>query len=129
METGPRILYIEDEKAMIDLVRLILRPRGFDIVGAEGGEQGLDKARAEKPDLILLDLMMPGVDGWEVLRQLKADDELAAIPVIVITVRTQGMHEASELGITGVADYISKPFSQARLLESVHSVLGTDPFA
>lgn len=126
METKPKVLYIEDEEAMIDLVRLILKPRGFEVIGAEGGQQGLDKVRMEKPDLILLDLMMPGVDGWEVLRQLRADDELAAIPVIVITVRSRGMDEASGRDIAGVEDYITKPFGQTRLLESIDRVLGID---
>ena len=126
MEPKRKVLYIEDEMAMIDLVRLILRPMDFEIIGAEGGQQGLDMARAEKPALILLDLMMPGLDGWEVLRHLRADDELAAIPVIVITVRTRGMDQASGLDVAGVEDYITKPFSQMRLLESVQRVLGMD---
>jgi CheY-like chemotaxis protein len=126
METKRKVLYIEDERAMIDLVRLILRPMGFDVTGAEGGRQGLDMARAEKPDLILLDLMMPGLDGWEVLQQLRADDELAAIPVIVVTVRTRSMDQASGRDIAGIEDYITKPFSQARLLESVQRALGMD---
>ena len=119
-----KVLYIEDETAMIDLVRLILRPRGFEVIGALGGDQGLEKARTEKPGLVLLDLMMPGIDGWEVLRQLKADEALAAIPVIVVTVRTPDMDQAAGRDITGVEDYISKPFGQARLVESVNRVLG-----
>ena len=69
------ILCIEDEQEMIDLIRLILGRRGFDVIGAEGGKEGLEKARQEPPDLILLDLMMPDMDGWEVYQQIKADDK------------------------------------------------------
>jgi DNA-binding response OmpR family regulator len=124
MVTKPKILYIEDDKGMLDLMRLILEPRGFDLVAAEGGREGLDKVRAERPDLILLDLMMPDIDGWEVHRQLKADSELEHIPVIVVTVRTQGIDEALELHLGEVADYVTKPFSQAELLASIDRVLG-----
>ena len=126
MSDKKKILCIEDEKEMIDLMRLILERRGFDFIGAEGGEEGLDKIRAEKPDLILLDLMMPGVDGWEVYRQLKADDELKDIPVIVVTAKAQSIDKVLGLHIARVEDYITKPFGPQELLESIHRVLGED---
>ena len=67
-----RIIYIEDEQEMIDLVRLILSRKGYQVKGAIGGQEGLDLVRAESPDLVLLDLMMPDMDGWEVYQQMKA---------------------------------------------------------
>ena len=124
MAVKPKILCIEDDKEMMDLLRLILESRGFDFVSAEGGREGLDKVRAERPDLILLDLMMPDIDGWQVYRQLKADDELDKIPVIVTTVRTKNIHEALGLHLGEIADYITKPFSPAELLASIDRVLG-----
>jgi DNA-binding response OmpR family regulator len=124
MSDRKKILCIEDEKEMIDLMRLILERRGFDFVGAEGGQQGLDAIRAEKPDLVLLDLMMPGVDGWEVYRQLKADDELKDIPVIVVTAKAQSIDKVLGLHIARVEDYITKPFGPQELLESIRRVFG-----
>ncbi len=118
------ILCIEDESEMIDLMRLILERRGFRFIGAEGGEQGLDLIRSEKPDLILLDLMMPGVDGWEVYRQLKADDDLRDIPVIVVTAKAQSIDKVLGLHIARVDDYITKPFGPQELLASINRVFG-----
>ena len=79
------ILCIEDEQEMIDLIRLILSRRGFEILGANGGKEGLETIRREHPDLVLLDLMMPEMDGWEVYQQMKADSATRDIPVIVLT--------------------------------------------
>jgi DNA-binding response OmpR family regulator len=126
MSDKKKVLCIEDEKEMIDLMRLILERRGFNFIGAEGGQEGLEKIRQEKPDLILLDLMMPGVDGWEVYRQLKADDELEGIPVIVVTAKAQSIDKVLGLHIARVEDYITKPFGPQELLESIHRVLGED---
>ncbi|MGW8249883.1 MAG: response regulator transcription factor, partial [Anaerolineales bacterium] len=78
---GKNIVYIEDEQEMIDLVRLILSRKGFDVKGAIGGASGLEMIRAEAPDLVLLDLMMPDMDGWEVYQQMKANQEMKDIPV------------------------------------------------
>lgn len=124
MAAKPKILCIEDDTEMQELLRLILEPRGFSFCCAEGGRDGLDKARTESPDLILLDLMMPDVDGWQVYRLLKADDELGDIPVIVVTVRTQGIDEALGLHLKDITGYITKPFSQDELLECIDRALG-----
>jgi DNA-binding response OmpR family regulator len=118
------ILCIEDEAEMIDLMRLILERRGFRFIGAEGGQEGLDLARAEKPDLILLDLMMPVIDGWEVYRQLKADRDLKDIPVIVVTAKAQSIDKVLGLQIARVDDYITKPFGPHELEESINRVFG-----
>jgi DNA-binding response OmpR family regulator len=118
-----RILCIEDEPEMIDLIRLILERKGFEVLGAVGGEEGLDAIRREKPDLILLDLMMPDVDGWEVYRQMKADEELQKIPVVVVTAKAQSIDKVLGLHIAKVDDYITKPFGPNDLVQSVENVL------
>jgi len=118
-----RILCIEDESEMIDLIRLILGRRGFDVIGASGGVEGLEMIRQEKPDLILLDLMMPDMDGWEVYQQMKADAETSTIPVIVVTAKAQSIDKVLGLHIAKVDDYIAKPFSPQELLSSVEKVL------
>jgi len=117
-----RILCIEDEPEMIDLIRLILERRGFEVLGAVGGQDGLDTVRREKPDLVLLDLMMPDVDGWEVYRQMKADEELKGIPVVVVTAKAQSIDKVLGLHIAKVDDYVTKPFGPGDLLESVDRV-------
>lgn len=117
------ILCIEDEPEMIELIRIILGKKGFEVEGAIGGEEGLEKARAKKPDLILLDLMMPEMDGWEVYRQLKSDDELKDIPVIIVTARSQSIDKILGLHIAKVDDYITKPFGPNELIESIKKVL------
>lgn len=118
-----RILCIEDEPEMIDLIRLILGRRGFEVKGANGGVQGLEMIRKEKPDLILLDLMMPDMDGWEVYQQIKADEKTRGIPVIVVTAKAQSIDKVLGLHIAKVDDYIAKPFQPQDLLASVERVL------
>ena len=118
-----RVLCIENELEMIDLIKLILERKGFEVLGAVGGREGLETIRREKPDLILLDLMMPDVDGWEVYRQMKADEELKNIPVIVVTAKAQSIDKVLGLHIAKVDDYVTKPFGPKELLESVEKVL------
>ena len=118
-----RIIYIEDEQEMIDLVRLILSRKGYQVKGAIGGQEGLDLVRAESPDLVLLDLMMPDMDGWEVYQQMKAGTTTRGIPVIVITAKAQNIDKVLGVHIAKVDDYISKPFSPQQLIESVENVL------
>lgn len=123
VEQARRLVYIEDEEEMIDLVRLILVRRGFTVIGANGGREGLDIVRRESPDLVLLDLMMPDMDGWDVYQQMKADETIRDIPVIVVTAKAQSIDKVLGLTIAKVEDYISKPFSPQELLDSVEKVL------
>ncbi|HZD57186.1 MAG TPA: response regulator [Anaerolineales bacterium] len=118
-----RVLYIEDEQEMIDLVRLILGRKGIEVIGATGGREGLDAVRKELPDLVLLDLMMPDMDGWEVYQQMKAGEPTRDIPVIVVTAKAQSIDKVLGLHIAKVDDYISKPFSPHELADSVERVL------
>jgi DNA-binding response OmpR family regulator len=122
--TNKRILCIEDETEMIDLIRLILSRRGYEVQGANGGKEGIELVRQEKPDLVLLDLMMPDMDGWEVYQQMKADEGTRDIPVIVVTAKAQSIDKVLGLHIAKVDDYIAKPFSPQELLTSVEEVLG-----
>src|SRR5512141_1281645 len=119
------ILCIEDEQGMIELIRLILGRRGFEIRGANGGKEGLEIIRAEHPDLVLLDLMMPEMDGWEVYQQMKADEATRDIPVIVVTAKAQNIDKVLGLHIAKVDDYIAKPFSPQELLSSVEKTLNS----
>ena len=121
-----RILCIEDEPDMIELIRLILSRHGFEVVGANGGVEGARMIREELPDLILLDIMMPDLDGWEVYQQIKADDKTKDIPVIVVTAKAQNIDKVLGLHIAKVDDYISKPFTPDDLLASVTKVLEKD---
>lgn len=125
MDVSPtkKIVYIEDDPEMIDLVELILNRHGFSVTGAHGGRQGIDIVRQVNPDLILLDLMMPDLDGWDVYQQLKADEATKAIPVIVITAKAQSIDKVLGLHIAKVDDYISKPFRPQELLDSVDRIL------
>jgi len=120
-----RVVCIEDEPEMIDLVRLILGRKGFKVIGADGGIEGLEIVRREKPDIILLDLMMPDMDGWEVYQQIKADAELRSIPVVVGTAKAQSIDKVLGLHIAKVDDYITKPVGPQELLESVEKILGS----
>jgi DNA-binding response OmpR family regulator len=122
-DTGRRVVYIEDDQEMIDLVILILGRRGLQVKGAHGGRLGLEIIYKEPPDLVLLDLMMPGMDGWEVYQQLKANDQTRAIPVIIITAKAQAIDRVLGLHIAKVDDYIAKPFRPQELIDSVDRVL------
>ncbi len=123
MTNKKRILCIEDEAEMIELTRLVLEREGFEVLGAVGGSRGLEAIQREKPDLVLLDLMMPDIDGWEVYRRMKANDELADIPVIIVTAKAQSIDKVLGLQVAKVDDYITKPFGPKELLESINRVL------
>ena len=119
------VVCIEDEEEMIELIRLILGRQNIDVVGALGGEEGLETVAELKPDLVLLDLMMPEMDGWEVYQQMKAHPEMRDIPVIVVTAKAQSIDRVLGLHIARVDDYITKPFGPQELLESVQRVIDT----
>jgi DNA-binding response OmpR family regulator len=119
------VVCIEDELEMIELVKLILGRHNFQVIGAVGGQQGLEKIAEVKPDLVLLDLMMPEMDGWEVYQKMKASESMRDIPVIVVTAKAQSIDRVLGLHIARVDDYITKPFGPQELLESVERVLSS----
>lgn len=118
-----RVIYVEDDSEMIDLIKLILNRRGYQVIGANGGREGLELIQSEIPDLVLLDLMMPDVDGWGVYQQIKSNPDTNHIPVIVITAKSQPIDRVLGLHIAKVDDYICKPFHPQELLESIDKVL------
>lgn len=117
------VVCVEDEPEMIDLIQLILNRKGFKVIGAHGGVEGLETIRRLTPDLVLLDLMMPEMDGWQVYQQLKADEKTKDIPVIVVTAKAQNIDKVLGLHIAKVDDYIPKPFSLQELVDRVDKVL------
>jgi len=119
------IVCIEDEPQMIDLFRLILCPKGFDLVGATRGQQGLQTMRHVKPDLLLLDLAMPDMDGWSVCKHMEADEVLRHIPVIVVTARATPFNKVIASQCAQVVGYMVKPFGPSDLVDSVERVLGS----
>lgn len=102
---GATVLVIDDDPTSRDLVRRVLVAEGFDVISASGATDGLERARVIRPDLITLDVVMPGTDGWDLLRQLKADPDLSGIPVVMLTV----VDEPSKGFALGASDYLSKP--------------------
>jgi two-component system, OmpR family, response regulator VicR len=123
-EAGPlKVVCIEDEPEMIELVKLILNKKGVEVFGASGGQAGLEAVEQLNPNLVLLDLMMPDMDGWEVYQQMKAHPQMRDIPVIIITAKAQSIDKVLGLHIAKVDDYITKPFGPGQLAESVERVL------
>ncbi|MBR0784837.1 response regulator [Bradyrhizobium iriomotense] len=109
--TAPRVLVIDDDLNTLDVMRRFLSKEGFDVLTAQGGREGLKLAREVRPSLITLDVLMPEPDGWSVLRELKSTSELAAIPVIMLTI----VDERSKGYALGASEYITKPIDWARL--------------
>jgi two-component system phosphate regulon response regulator PhoB len=120
--TSGTVLVIEDEADVLDLVRYHLEKAGFRVIVAPDGAAGLTKARAEKPDAIVLDLMLPGICGEDVCRELKRTDDTASIPVIMLTAKAQPEERVAGLEL-GADDYVAKPFSPRELVLRVEGVL------
>jgi two-component system response regulator VicR len=118
-----KILCIEDEPQMIDLIRLILETGGYQVVAAQGGEEGLEMMRSEQPDLILLDIMMPEMDGGDVYHRMQQEPALIQIPVIVVTAKAAPIDKVLWMNVAQVDDYVTKPFGPDDLLTSVERVL------
>jgi two-component system alkaline phosphatase synthesis response regulator PhoP len=118
-----RVLIIEDEKLIILSTQMVLEASGFRVDSAMDGEEGIKKARESAPDLILLDIMMPGIDGWETLTRLKQDPQTADVPVVIFTARehSRGHQRSAEMG---AADYFRKPFEPEELVELVEKHCG-----
>jgi DNA-binding response OmpR family regulator len=117
-----RILVVDDEKDLVDLISYNLQRNGFDILAAYNGNDAMEIAQREQPDLIILDLMLPGTDGTEVARRLKADSRTAQIPIIMLTAKSEETDVV--VGLTlGADDYVTKPFSVKILLARLNTVL------
>jgi DNA-binding response OmpR family regulator len=117
-----RVLVVDDEQSIRLLCRVNLGASGIDVLEADDGESALELARREQPDLILLDVMMPGLDGWRVAEQLLEDERTIGIPIIFLTARAEFRDRARGLDIGGV-DYVTKPFNPLELAPLVQSLL------
>src|SRR2546428_7064600 len=118
-----RILVVDDDPMVATTVQRVLRPEGYEVDAALGGEEALERARAHQPDLVVLDLMMPGIDGLEVCRQLRATGTL---PILMLTARSGTADRVRGLD-TGADDYLVKPFAYAELLARVRALLRRTP--
>lgn len=116
------ILVVEDEADILELIRYNLSKEGYNVVGAASGEEALKKAQAQTPDLVLLDLMLPQLDGLEVCKRFKQDDRTRATPVVMLTAKGEEADVVTGLEV-GADDYIVKPFSPRVLLARVRAVL------
>jgi two-component system, cell cycle response regulator DivK len=119
----PKILLVEDNEANRDSLSRHLVRRGFEVAVAVDGRQGVEMARAAPPDLILMDMSLPVLDGWEATRQLKAADETKSVPVIALTAHAMASDRAKALE-AGCDDYDTKPVELTRLLGKIQALLG-----
>jgi DNA-binding response OmpR family regulator len=119
--TKRKILIVDDEADILHFLELVLRERGYEVETASGGAQALAAARNDAPDLVLLDIMMPQMDGWEVLKLLRVDPRTAAIPVAMVSARTDAKDRVQGLQ-EGALDYICKPFALDELLAKVAAI-------
>ena len=121
-KVAPKVLVIDDEAPIRLLCRVNLEAEQMQVVEAEDGTTGLALARSERPDVILLDVMMPGMDGWEVLQALQSGEGTREIPIVFLTARAELRDRAQGLELGGI-DYVTKPFNPLELAELVHSIL------
>jgi len=121
-DAPPKILVVDDEQDLVSTVVYRLKFAQCAVVTAANGQEALDRAAAERPDLILLDMNMPVMNGQEVLRRLRADPELKEIPVIMLTARA-APEDVAAVSACGIADYVTKPFDFAKLMEKVQAAL------
>ena len=118
----PKLLLVEDNEMNRDMLSRRLARKGYDVLLAVDGNEGLQKARTDAPDLILMDMSLPVLDGWEATRQLKADDATKAIPIIALTAHAMSGDRERALAV-GCDDYDTKPIELPRLLEKIEALL------
>jgi two-component system, OmpR family, response regulator len=118
----PRVLLVDDDPVIVRLLEVNFRLGGFEVDSANRGEEALEKARATKPDAIVLDVMMPGLDGYQVCARLREDPNLAEVPVVFLTARAQDDDVAQGYSL-GVIEYVTKPFDPEALVATVRRAL------
>jgi len=127
-EKKAKILVVDDEPDMVEMLKMMLENASYDVVAAYDGKEGIEKAREEKPDVIVLDLMMPEMDGFEACKEMKNDPELADIPILVLTAISQHFSHtryAKSLGLGLESDdYVDKPVDPNVLLKRIAALLG-----
>lgn len=115
MNDGPRVLVVDDDREIADMTALLLRGAGYDVASAGSGEAALYAIQEDPPEAVLLDINMPGMDGWEVLRILKEDERTAVVPIVVFSVNFEIREKLRALQL-GAHDYVTKPFDNEGLL-------------
>jgi two-component system alkaline phosphatase synthesis response regulator PhoP len=118
-----KILVVDDEIYIVHILDFSLGMEGYEVVTALDGEQALEKLKTEKPDLIVLDIMMPKLDGYEVCKAIKSDPETRQIPVILLSAKGRNVDQKMGFDV-GADDYITKPFSPRKLVERINQLLG-----
>ncbi len=119
---GRKVLVIDDEPGIIEIVETNLEGDGFEVISASNGKEGLEKIKSEQPELVVLDVMMPEMDGWEVLRRVEQDPDTAGLPVIMLTAKAADedyIHGLEE----GAVEYITKPFYPQELVNRIKITL------
>jgi len=116
------ILVVDDSPSVRQLVQLTFEMEGYRVITADDGVAGLERARADRPSLVVLDVMMPRMDGFDVARALKSDPATAAMPIVMLTAKAQAA-DVSAGGASGVDDYVTKPFDPEELLARVERLL------
>ena len=124
----PKILIVDDDPDLVEAVTMILESKDYDVIAAYGGIEGLEKAKAEDPDLIVLDVMMPDKDGYAVCKELKADPKYSNIPILLLTAvvsKISTTRYTQQMGLeTEADDYIDKPVEPAELVKRIEILLG-----
>jgi DNA-binding response OmpR family regulator len=118
-----KIVYIDDDIEMINLIKLILERKNYSVFSALGGHTGLELILETQPDLILLDLMMPDIDGWDLYQQIKAIDQIKDIPIVIITAKAHPIDRILGIQVAKVDDYLTKPFKPQVLLDTIEKLL------
>jgi two-component system alkaline phosphatase synthesis response regulator PhoP len=117
-----RILVVDDDKEIVRLLKSYLSQEGFTVFTAPDGAEALHVIRRERPDLVVLDLMLPGRDGWDVTRRMRADEQLAGIPILMLTARVEDGDKIRGLEL-GADDYVTKPFNPKEVVARVRAIL------
>jgi DNA-binding response OmpR family regulator len=117
------VLLVDDDPVILKLLQVNFEMEGYDVITASDGIEGLEKAKSELPDIILLDIMMPKMDGLEVTRNLKSDDNLKSIPIVLLSAKAQASDVQAGKD-AGADDYLTKPFDPLELLSRVSEILG-----
>ncbi len=123
MDGVTTVVCVDDEAEMIDLVKFILSREQITVTGASNGATALEVIEKEQPDLVILDLMMPEMDGWEVFQAMQAAESMKDIPVIILTAKAQSIDRVLGLHIARVNAYLTKPFNPQELLETIERVM------
>jgi len=117
-----KILIIEDDPSTLRLIRYTLQQEGYQVLTASNGLEGLRKAKSEEPDLIILDAVLPGVDGFEICRRLRAEPQTAKLPILMVSAKARAIDKATGLKV-GADDYITKPWHRPELVTKIAAML------